>query len=197
MSDFDSFVNAAAPLVGGAAGYAIGGPQGAMIGAGMGMQYSGASQANAANQQMSSDQMRFQERMSSTAHRREVQDLKLAGLNPILSANAGASTPAGASSQMQNTMEGVGTAAREIGMANLTMDKMRKENALLDAQTGKTNTETQVIRKGIPEADLKNKIYDWGKKKWQESLEHGANIKRNFAPYPTHKNTKYPNLKLN
>lgn len=51
---------------------------------------------NAFNAQQAELQRTWSENMSNTAHQREVQDLQAAGLNPILSANAGASTPSGA-----------------------------------------------------------------------------------------------------
>lgn len=71
-----------------------------------GADYLGTQSANASSAQSVREQMKFQEYMSNTAHQRQVRDLRLAGLNPILSANDGASTPSGASMQYQAAQPG-------------------------------------------------------------------------------------------
>lgn len=125
---------------------------------------------NRASRDEAKRQMEFQERMSSSAHQREVADLRAAGLNPMLSAKfGGASSPGGAMAQVQDVLSpAVSSAAQGAGIVKDTQavqqSKALTEQALASAAKLRSETLDQSLNTAFRLAQ-------------KESLYQGSNLK--------------------
>jgi hypothetical protein len=113
-------------------------------------------QAQSFNAAQTQSQMDFQERMRKTQYQTAIEDLKAAGLNPMLAyTQGGAGTPQGAAAssptppQMHNALQNAVHGAQAGAQAANTI----KTNQLLDSQIHQTDTQSDNIQ-----ADTANKL---------------------------------------
>lgn len=109
-----------------------------------GMDFLSTAATNSANAKQAQKNREFQEKMARNAHQFEVEDLRKAGLNPILSGTGGrgAQASGGAQAVMENPR--LGSSAMGFIRQREEIKNLKMQNRVMDSQHHKNTAEAQL-----------------------------------------------------
>ena len=150
----------------GSAGGIVGSAVGGLLG------LSGTQDTNRASAKQARINREFQERMSNTAVQRRMQDMKAAGINPLLAARYEASTPGGAMPNFFNEGGAMTQAAAALGSTAMDalrnpveiekmgaeIQKIEQEVENLQAQHGLTTAQTDNVKQLTKQAWMQTSV---------------------------------------
>lgn len=114
----------------------------------------GQHRANKSNRESARESMAFSERLSSTAHQRQMQDMREAGINPILSSKfGGASTPSGSGYSSENELAGAPASvasAVALKKQGAEVDLIRRQAEVATATARNYEAQTRILNASKP-----------------------------------------------
>lgn len=146
----------------------------------------GQKESNRINKHIASDTREWQTQMDNTKWQRQVEDMKLAGINPMLAVNQGVGgIPPGSQATVQNELGNVGASAIEASRAaaelrnlNESTQKIRSDTKLnLQLANSAKATEAGIIADN-ERKKLYGKIYDDANSAYDILKNVGQNISK-------------------